>query len=234
MHGHPLDLLPLVGVAVLVAGFVVRLNPLAVVAAAAFASGLAASLSPLQVLAVLGKAFNDNRYVSLVWLVVPVVGVLERAGLRDRAREAVARFRGPGGAPLSAGRLLLAYFVLRQITSALGLTALGGQAQMVRPLIAPMAEAAAETSAGQALDPARRDLVRAHAAATDNVAVFFGEDIFLAFGSVLLIRGVLAGGGHEVSPLAISVWAIPTAGLALVIHGARLLGLDRRFRRAGA
>ena len=84
MHGHPLDLLPLVGVVVLVAGFVVRLNPLAVVVAAAFASGLAASLSPLQVLAVLGKAFNDNRYVSLVWLVLPVVGVLERAGLRDR------------------------------------------------------------------------------------------------------------------------------------------------------
>ena len=234
MHGHPLDLLPLVGVVVLVAGFVVRLNPLAVVVAAAFASGLAASLSPLQVLAVLGKAFNDNRYVSLVWLVLPVVGVLERAGLRDRAREAVARVRGPDGAPLSAGRLLLAYFVLRQITAALGLTALGGQAQMVRPLIAPMAEAAAETSAGQALDPARRDLVRAHAAATDNVAVFFGEDIFLAFGSVLLIRGVLAGGGHEVSPLAISVWAIPTAALALVIHGARLVWLDRRFRRAGA
>jgi uncharacterized membrane protein len=231
MHAHAPDLLPLIGVAVLVGGFAVRLNPLAVVAAAAFASGLAAGLSPLQVLSAFGKAFNDNRYVSLIWLVVPVVGVLERAGLRDRAREAVARFRGSGGEPLSVGQLLLSYFIVRQITAALGLTALGGQAQMVRPLIAPMAEAAGDSTTGPLLTRDQRDLVRAHAAAADNVAVFFGEDIFIAFGSVLLIRGVLAGGGHEVSPLSISLWALPTAGLALLIHGARLLGLDRRLKR---
>ena len=232
MHAHGTDLLPLIGVGVLVVGFMVRLNPLAVVAAAAFATGLAAGLSPLQVLSALGKAFNDNRYVSLIWLVTPVVGVLERAGLRDRAREAVARFRRPGVGLLSVGQLLLSYFVLRQITAALGLTALGGQAQMVRPLIAPMAEAAGDAQAQPRLTPDQRDLVRAHAAASDNVAVFFGEDIFIAFGSVLLIRGVLAGGGHEVSPLSISLWALPTAGLALLIHGVRLLRLDRRLRRA--
>ena len=232
MSPHGPDLLPLIGVAVLVIGFVVRLNPLAVVAVAAWAAGLAAGLSPLQVLGALGKAFNDNRYVSLIWLVVPVVGVLERAGLRDRARQAVARLRGPGGGPLSVGPLLLSYFVLRQITAALGMTALGGQAQMVRPLIAPMAEAAGDAMTEPGLTPDQRDLVRAHAAATDNIAVFFGEDIFIAFGSVLLIRGVLAAGGAEVSPLSISLWALPTAGLALGIHGARLLGLDRRLRRA--
>ncbi len=233
MHAHGPDLWPLIGVGVLVAGFMVRLNPLAVVVAAAFSSGLAAGLAPLQVLAALGKAFNDNRYVSLIWLVTPVVGVLERAGLRDRAREAVARFRGPGGGAMTVGQLLLSYFMVRQVTAALGLTALGGQAQMVRPLIAPMAEAAGDAMADPRLTPDQRDLVRAHAAATDNVAVFFGEDIFIAFGSVLLIRGVLAGGGHEVSPLAISVWALPTAALALLIHGARLLALDRRLRRGG-
>lgn len=234
MHGQVSQLFPLVGVVVLAVGFLIRANPLAVVVAAAFAAGLSAGLMPLKILAAFGKAFNDNRYVSLIWLVVPVVGLLERAGLRDRAREAVARFRGPGGATLGAGRLLLAYFVLRQVTAALGLTALGGQAQMVRPLIAPMAEAAAEGAADAPLDADRRDLVRAHAAATDNVAVFFGEDIFIAFGSVLLIQGVLTGAGHEVAPLSISVWAIPTAVLALAIHGTRLLLLDRRLKRGRA
>ena len=99
---------------------------------------------------------------------------------------------------------------------------------MVRPLIAPMAEAAAETRFG-ALADAVRYRIRAHAAAVDNVAVFFGEDIFIAFGSVLLIKGVLAGAGHDVAPLSISVYAIPTAALALLIHGFRLIRLDRRF-----
>ena len=94
------------------------------------------------------------------------------------------------------------------------------------------AEGAAEARHGPLPERIRHRL-RAMAAATDNVGLFFGEDIFIAFGSVLLIRGVLAGGGHEVSPLAISVWALPTAALALLIHGARLLALDRRLRRGG-
>jgi uncharacterized membrane protein len=221
------DLLPLIGVIVLVAGFAARINPLAVVLAAALAAGLAAGHDAVKVLGQFGKAFNDARYVSLVWLVLPVIGLLERKGLQERARALVARVRGA-----TVGRLLVGYFVLRQLTAALGLTALGGQAQMVRPLVAPMAEAAAEQQTGVPLSEAERDLVRAHAAAADNIGVFFGEDIFIAFGSVLLIKGVLAGGGIEVSPLSISLYAIPTALLALVIHGARLMGLDRRFRKA--
>ncbi len=211
---------------VLVAGFLVRLNPLAVVAAAALAAGLAAGHTPLDVLAAYGKAFNDARYVSLIWLVVPVIGMLERAGLRERAKALVANIRG-----LSVGRLLLGYFVLRQFTAALGLTALGGQAQMVRPLVAPMAEAAADAAGDVPVDDDVRDKIRAHAAAADNVAVFFGEDIFIAFGSVLLIKGVLAAGGYDVVPLAISVYAIPTAILALLIHGLRLLRLDASLKR---
>ena len=212
------SLWPLIGVGVLVAGFAARLNPLAAVVAAAYAAGLAAGMGPLGVTRALGKAFLDNRYVAAVWLVLPVIGLLERAGLQAQARALVARVRAA-----TAGRVLLGYFVVRQVTAALGLAALGGHAQMVRPLVAPMAEAADGEGS-----PERRRHVRAHAAAADNVAVFFGEDVFLAMSSVLLIRGVLAGGGREVAPLSISAWALPTALAALVVHGVRLLLLDRR------
>ncbi len=61
--------------------------------------------------------------------------------------------------------------------------------------------------------------------------VFFGEDIFIAMSSILLIRGVLEHSGVMVEPLHLSVWAIPTAVAALAIHGARLLLLDRRLAR---
>jgi hypothetical protein len=39
--------------------------------------------------------------------------------------------------------------------------------------------------------------VRAHGAATDNVGLFFGEDIFIAIGSILLIVGFLASERHH-------------------------------------
>jgi uncharacterized membrane protein len=220
------DLLELGGVLVLVAGFLLRLNPLLAVVLAAFAAGCAGGLSPLAALKALGHAFNANRYVSLVWLVLPVVGLLESRGLQERARAGVARLKGA-----TTGRVLVGYLVLRQLTAALGLTALGGHAQMVRPLVAPMAEAAVDTAEleGEAAVEARR-LSRAFAASADNVGAFFGEDVFIAFGSVLLIRGVLAGQGVEVDPLKLSLWAIPTALAAFAVHGWRLLRLDRRLR----
>lgn len=218
------DALALAGIAVLIAGFVLRLNPLLVVALSAAAAGLAAGMSPAALLEALGHAFNANRFVSLIWLILPVVGLLERRGLQAAARERVAALKGA-----TVGRLLLAYLALRQITAALGLAALGGQAQMVRPLVAPMAEAAAEQQAGQAASPELAAQARAHAAAVDNVGGFFGEDIFIAMSSILLIRGVLQTQGVEVEPLRISLWAIPTAIAAFGVHGLRLLRLDRRL-----
>ena len=215
----------LIGLAILVAGFAFRLNTLLVVVIAALATGLAAGHDLVRVVSELGKGFNDNRLVSIAYLVLPVIGLLERAGLQERARQLIVSFR-----TATTGRLLLLYFVFRQAMGALGLTSVGGQAQMVRPLIAPMAEAAAERRIGALPEPTARK-VRAQAAAADNIAIFFSEDIFIAFGSVLLIRGVLQGMGVELQPLQLSVWAIPTAIAALLVHGARLMLLDRWLGR---
>lgn len=198
-----------------------RLNPLLIVTTVALATGLAAGIAPLAVLAKFGHAFNETRYVTAVYMVLPVIGLLERAGLQERARSVVGGLRG-----LTVGRLLAGYLLFRQVSSALGLTAIAGQAQTVRPLAAPMAEAAA---AQQGSDDGER--VRALAAATDNIGLFFGEDVFIAIGSILLMKGVLEGYGIRLEPFQLSVWAIPTAIAAFVIHGGRLLWLDRRLRR---
>lgn len=218
----------LLGVGVVVVGFAARLNPLLIVAAAAIVTGIAAGLDLLATLAVLGKAFRDNRYISVVWLILPLIGLLEREGLQERAKALIGRLR-----EATAGRLLLIYLVIRQLAAAVGLTSLGGHAQMVRPLIAPMAEAAAETQAPD-LTLAQRERVKAMAAATDNIGLFFGEDIFIAIASILLIKGFLEENGIIVEPLQLSLWAIPTAILALLIHGARLVLLDRALAREAA
>jgi uncharacterized membrane protein len=192
-------MLTLLGVAVMVAGFLIRTNPLLVIAAAAFVTGMAAGLDPAAILASFGKAFRDSRYVSLVFLVLPVIGLLERYGLQERARMLITNLRG-----LTPGRLLLAYLVIRQAFAAVGLTAIGGQAQMIRPLVAPMAEAAVRDDAGEEA----RARIRAFAASADNVGAFFGEDIFVAVSSILLIKAFLEQSGVIVQPFDLSIWAI--------------------------
>ena len=214
-------MLVLLGIGVVVLGFALRANPLVVVMAAALTTGLAAAWTPeadlqimydaaLATIAAFGKAFNDSRYVSIVWVVLAAIGLLERAGLQERARIAIANVKAA-----TTGRLLWLYFVIRQAAAALGLTSLGGHAQMVRPLVAPMAEGAAESKYG-ALPDRERYLIRAHAASADNIALFFGEDIFIAIASILLIKGFLEQNGIIVEPLQLSIWAIPTAIAALL------------------
>jgi len=213
----------LLGIVVVVVGFAVRLNPLLVIALAAAVTGIAGGLDPVHILSAFGKAFNDNRYISVVFLVLPVIGLLERYGLQERARILIAKLRGA-----TAGRLLFVYLIIRQISAALGLP-IGGHAQVVRPLIAPMAEAAVERQA-DGLSENWRTRIRALGAATENVGNFFGEDIFIAVASILLIKGFLETNHIIVQPLDVSLWAIPTAVLAFVIHGTRLLLIDRRLR----
>lgn len=211
----------LLGIAVIVAGFLLRFNPMLVIVASALVTGLAAGLDLHAIVSAFGKAFNDTRYVSIVWIVLPVIGLLEAFGLQDRAKSLIAGLKGA-----TVGRLLTGYLFMRQATAAMGLTSVAGHAQTVRPLVAPMAEAAAEQRL-PALDECAREKVKAMSAATDNVGLFFGEDIFLAIGSILLMKGLLEQYGIVLEPLSLSVWAIPTAIAAFLIHGFRLWRLDR-------
>ena len=111
-----------------------------------------------------------------------------------------------------------------------GLTNAGGHAQTVRPLLAPMSEAAAEKQTGP-LTHEQRQRVLALDAATDNVGLFFGEDIFVAFGAIALMHTFLLSSNIDVEPLHIAVWGIPTAICAFLIHAVRLKRLDGWLER---
>ena len=216
---------PLLGVATVLIGFVLRRNPVLVVVLAGLASGIAAGMNPGDLLALLGTSFVSNRALLLMVMTLPVIGLLEHFGLRERARTWIAGFRN-----LTLTRFLMSYLGLRQVLSMLGLTNVAGHAQTVRPLVAPMSEAAAARRAG-ILPEAERHRVAALAAATDNVGLFFGEDVFIAIGAVLLIQGFYAQNGIELEPLAIALWALPTAIAAFIIHSLRILHFQRRLER---
>jgi uncharacterized membrane protein len=218
------SMIVLLGVLVVVVGFALRFNPLLVVTVAGITSALLGGLSPLHVLEAFGTGFAASRSISIAFIVLPVIGLLERYGLQQRAKTLISH-----AAALTAGRILLVYLFMRQLAAALGLTGFGGTAQMVRPVIYPMAEGAAMRSYGKV--PQRlTEAIKAHAAATDTVGAFFGEDCFVAIGSVLLIAGYVEASYHlKLDPLRIAIWAVPTAIAAFVIHGFRLLRLDGRL-----
>lgn len=217
---------PLLGIVVVVAGFVLRFNPVIVVVCAGLVSGLAAGKSIPDLLALLGESFVSNRALLMFALTLPTIGLLERAGLREHALRWIARLHG-----LTLSRLLAGYLLVRQGLSMVGLIDIAGHAQTVRPLLAPMAESAA----GKTRTPlSREETQRVHAmsAATDNIGRFFGEDVFLAFGAVLLIQGFYAQHGIHLEPLQIALWALPTAIAAFIIHAVRIVLLQRRLDRA--
>lgn len=212
---------PLIGIPIVVVGFALKFNPLLVVTLAGLVTGWAVGMDYLALLQTFGEKFLNSRQLATFILILPVIGLLERYGLRERAQSWIASIKSA-----TTSRILALYFVVREASAALGLLSLAGHAQTVRPLLAPMAEGAATNAYGPLPKPIR-DRICAHAAACDNVAMFFGEDIFIAFGAVLLMDAFLKENGiMGIEPLTIGLWAIPTAIAALIIHLFRLSQLE--------
>jgi uncharacterized membrane protein len=218
-------MIKLIGIAVVALGFALRFNTLLVVLAAGVGTGLVAGLSFNEVIELFGKYFVENRMTVLaVVLVVPVVGLLERYGLQERAETLIRKMKAA-----TAGRVILLYTAVRQLSISVGVN-IGGHPQAVRPLIAPMAEAAARAKHGEISEKTVED-IRAHAAAAENVGNFFGEDIFIAVGAILLMKGFFDAQKIEVSVWAMALWGIPTAVVAFGVMAWRARALDRRVAR---
>lgn len=218
-------MIKLIGVIIVIVGLLFRFNPLLVVLVAGFATGMVAGMSPMEILSAIGQAFVTNRYMSLLILVLPVIGVLERFGLREKAEDVIRSMH-----TLTAGRVMFVYQIFRQVTVGLGLQ-LGGHPSFIRPIIAPMTEAAAarEGVSGTAW----MDRIRGMSASAENYGNFFGQLLFPAAGGLLLIKGVLENAGYKVDLLVMAQYAIPSAIAASAIALVRFLLLDRAIRSAG-
>lgn len=206
------------GIAVMVVGLALRANALLVVIVAGFITGFAAGFSPREILAIIGEAFLKNRYMSLFVLVLPVIGLAERHGLSERSELLISKIRAA-----TAGRIFILYMLIRQVTVSLGIM-LNGHPAFIRPLIAPMAEAAALQ--GRKASPEIIDRIRAHAAASENLGNFFAQNIFIASGGLLLIKGVLEQAGYTADLGVMAFACVPTAIVAFLLSSIRFLWFD--------
>lgn len=133
-----MDLLKLIGIVIVVVGFILHWDTIATVVAAGIVTGLVAvaagNMTFLGIFETFGTAYLNNRTATLFALTVGVIGVCERYGLRDKAKDFIKAMKN-----MTVGRLLAVWTVIRTLSAAFSLR-LGGHVQFIRPIILPMSE----------------------------------------------------------------------------------------------
>ena len=214
----------LIGILIIIVGFALKLDTIAVVVSAGVVTGLVAHMDIVQILSTLGEAFVTNRTTCLFMLTLPVIGLCERYGLKAKAIDLIKKAKG-----LSTGALLSGYTFIREASIGMGVT-LGGHPQFVRPLINPMAEGAS-IAKYENLDEKDIDKIKAYSAASDNIGNFFGQNVFMASSGVLLISGTLESLGYNVDTLQIAKASLPIALAAFALCILQNYLLDNSLKR---
>lgn len=217
-------MLKLIGVLIIVIGFIKKYDTIAVVLVAGIATGLVSGLGMGEILNIIGSSFIKTRYMSIFLLTLPVIGILERNGLRERAAYLISNMKSA-----TAGKVMSTYTIIRMAAAALSLR-LGGHVQFIRPLVNPMAQGATENKFGHVTE-AVEEKIKGYSAAAENYGNFFGQNIFIASGGVLLVVGTLEELGIVVTPLEVSRAAIPSAIAALVLAIIQNRIMDKKIER---
>jgi uncharacterized membrane protein len=218
------------GIAIIAVGLALKLRPAPVVVLAAMVTGLTAGLPlfsrPGQegIVNLLGRAFADNRLMTLFLLTLPAIGLAERYGLQEQSARLIRSIRNA-----TAGRLLIVYQLFRVLHGILGIR-LNGHPVFVRPLIYPMGRGAA----GASLAAPDEERIKGAVSAAENYGNFFGQNLSPVQPGVLLVFGVLAGAGLELSVWRLVLFAVPIAAAAILLGMAQFALLDRRLRQSAA
>lgn len=215
----------LLGVLIVVVGFVLKLDPLAIVIVAGVVTGLIGGVDFVVILETLGNSFVAQRVITIFVITLPAVGLMERFGLRERAAWAIGQIKGA-----KAGGVLSIYLVIRVIVGAFGLR-LGGHPQFIRPLIMPMAEGAVEANYDDVPEE-QKERVKWYSAAAENYGNFFGQNIFVGAGGVLLMTGFLAEAGiiePDTGLSTIAMWSIPIGIVAVIVGVAQFVLVEKRI-----
>ena len=219
-----MELLKLIGILVVVAGFVLKWDTMATVVAAGLLTGLVAGLSPMEILNILGEAFLSNRTATLFVLTLSTIGLCERNGLKDKAVDLVRTLKSA-----TTGRVLALWQVVRTLASAFSLR-IGGHPQFIRPLIYPMAQGAAVAQFGEP-DEKHKDTIKGMAAATENYGNFFAQNCFMGSSGTLLIVSTLNEQGYMVDALQIAGRSVPIAVISVVVCVVYALLFDAAMKR---
>ena len=218
-------IIKLIGVLIIVIGFMLKLDTIAVVLVAGLVTGLVAGMGFVEILEVLGGAFVSTRYMTLLLLTLALVGILERNGLRERAEMCISKLKGA-----TCGKVLSIYVVIRTIAAILSLR-IGGHVQFIRPLVYPMAKGAAEKEGKLSVE--LDEELKGHVNAVENYGNFYGQNGFIAGAGVLLIVGTLKELGiSNIEAYSVAKASLIMAVLSVIISIIRNYMFDMKIKRS--
>ena len=218
-----MEILKLIGVVIVIIGFAIKFDTIATVVIAGLATGLVAGMTPMEIFDTLGKSFISNRTATLFVLTLPVIGVCERYGLKEKAIDFIRSIKNA-----TTGRVIPIYQAIRTLAAAFSVR-LGGHPQFVRPVVVPMAEGAA-SKYGE-VTPEVSDVIRGASAAAENYGNFYAQNCFMGASGTLLIVATLVEQGFDVSAVQIATWSIPIAVTSVLVGIVRNLMLDKKIEK---
>ncbi|AID41930.1 DUF969 domain-containing protein [Staphylococcus xylosus] len=209
-----MEWLKLIGILIIILGFLFKIDTIAVILIAAVVTGIVSGLDFYSILETLGKAFVDNRLVTLFILTLPMVGLIERFGLKKQASNMIGKVKR-----VTSGRLMTIYLLIREIAGVASIR-IGGHPQFVRPLINPMVQGALKTRYNlkdDEVDESDIEKIKAQTSAMENYGNFFGQNLFVGAAGVLLMVGTFQSLGIKVDAIELVLASVPIALIVLVL-----------------
>ena len=217
-------MIKLIGVAIVIIGFALKLDNIAIILAAGLVTGLVGGMDIVKILETLGNSFVSNRSMAIFIVIMLVTGTLERNGLREIAAKLIGKIRNA-----TAGMVIAAYGVLRVILAAFNVS-LGGTAGFVRPIVMPMANGAVDAKQGEANEKHLEEL-KGMSAGMENVTWFFGQVLFIGGSGALLVQSTLKGLGYETNVADLAKVEVPVAIFALLTASVVFYLKDRKLSK---
>lgn len=209
-----MEWLKLIGILIIVLGFIFKIDTIAVILTAAIVTGLVSGLDIVAILETLGKAFVDNRLVTLFILTLPMVGLIERFGLKTQASRLIGKVK-----QVTSGRLMTIYLIIRELAGVASIR-IGGHPQFVRPLINPMVQGALKTRydlKDEDIDSKDIEKIKAQTSAMENYGNFFGQNLFVGAAGILLMVGTFKSLKIKVEAMDLVFASLPIAVIVLII-----------------
>ncbi|MDW4296700.1 DUF969 domain-containing protein [Staphylococcus saprophyticus] len=209
-----MEWLKLIGIIIIILGFLLKIDTIAVILIAAVVTGLVSGLDLYAILDTLGKAFVDNRLVTLFILTLPMVGLIERFGLKKQASNMIGKVK-----QVTSGRLLTIYLIIRELAGVASIR-IGGHPQFVRPLINPMVQGALRTRYNlneKEIDAKDIEKIKAQTSAMENYGNFFGQNLFVGAAGILLMVGTFQSLGIKVDAVQLVLASVPISIIVFLI-----------------
>ena len=209
-------MLSLLGVVVVIIGFALKLEPIAIIVVSAIVTAVCGGINVVDLLTSVGTTFVANRNQLITIILMILTGTLEKNGLKEAGAALIRKAKG-----LTTGMLIAIWGVLDEIFIIFKIP-IGGIPSYVRPILMPMTLGIIE-SKGYEVAPEHEETIKALYGKDYNVSNFFGQCLFAANSSVLLIQSTLASIGYEVDVMQIVAVQIPVALFAMLVNATQTL-----------